>query len=82
MTMLDTARAVQDLKAAGFDDKQAQVIVQVVLRAGETWPDGLATKVDLAETKAEILKWMFGAIGFQTFAILGGMALLLRLAGG
>lgn len=57
MTMLDTARAVQHLKA------------------GETWPDGLATKVDLAETKADILKWMFGAIDFQTLALLGGMAL-------
>ena len=45
------------------------------------WPDGLATKPDLAETKAEILKWMFGAIGFQTLAILGGVAILLRLAG-
>ncbi len=29
MTMLDTARAVQDLKAAGFEEKQALVIVQV-----------------------------------------------------
>jgi hypothetical protein len=81
MTMLDTARAVQDLKAAGFDEKQANVIVQVVMRAGESWPDGLATRVDLAEAKADILKWMFGAIGFQTLAILGGVALLLRLAG-
>jgi|CXWL01.1.fsa_nt_gi hypothetical protein len=79
MAMLDTARAVQDLKAAGFEERQAQVIVQIVLRAGETWPDGLATKVDLAETKADILKWMFGAIGFQTLALLGGMALLLRI---
>ncbi len=79
MTMLDTAPAVQDLKAVGFEERQAQVIVQIVLRAGETWPDGLATKVDLAETKADILKWMFGAIGFQTLALLGGMALLLRI---
>lgn len=51
-----------------------------------TMPDtaraGLAAKVDLTQTKADILKWMFGAIGFQTFAILGGVALLLRLAGG
>jgi hypothetical protein len=57
------------------------VIVQVVMRAGENWPEGLATKIDLAEAKADILKWMFGAIGFQTLAILGGVALLLRLSG-
>jgi hypothetical protein len=49
------------------------------VQAGENWPDGLATKIDLAEAKADILKWMFGAIGFQTMAILGGVALLLRL---
>ncbi len=43
---------------------------------------GLASKAALAETKAEILKWMFGAISFQTLAILGGVTLLLRLTGG
>lgn len=49
------------------------------MRAGETWPDGLATKVDLAETKAGILKWMLGAVSLQTLAILGGVAPLLCL---
>jgi hypothetical protein len=33
----------------------------------------------LAELKAEILKWMFGVVGLQTLAILGGMAAFLRL---
>lgn len=41
----------------------------------------MATKVELAEAKSEILKWMFGAVGLQTVAILGGMAALLRLLG-
>ncbi len=52
------------------------------MRAGESWPDGLATRADLAEAKADILKWMSGAIAFQTLAILGGVAMLLRLGGG
>jgi len=37
-----------------------------------------ATKVELAEFKADILKWMFGAIGFQTMVILGAVVLLLK----
>jgi hypothetical protein len=37
----------------------------------------MATKVEVA--KNEILKWMFGAVGLQTVAILGGVAALLRL---
>jgi hypothetical protein len=35
----------------------------------------------IAELRAEILKWMFGAVGLQTLAILGGVAALLRLFG-
>ena len=30
-----------------------------------------STKADLAEAKAEIIKWMFGTIGFQTMIIVG-----------
>ena len=39
----------------------------------------MATKVELAEAKGEILKWLFGAVGVQTLAILGGVAALFRL---
>lgn len=39
------------------------------------------TATKLAELKAELLKWMFGAIELQIFAILGGVAALLRLFG-
>jgi hypothetical protein len=37
------------------------------------------TATMIAEAKSEVLKWMFGAVGVQTLAILGGMATLLRL---
>ena len=40
-----------------------------------------ATKVDLAETKADMLKWMVGAIGVQTVVISGAVIALVRLAG-
>ena len=35
-----------------------------------------ATKADLAEVKADLLKWVIGAIGFQTVVILGALASL------
>jgi len=35
----------------------------------------------IAESRAEVLKWMFGAVGLQTLAILGGVAALFRLIG-
>jgi tRNA A37 threonylcarbamoyltransferase TsaD len=48
------------------------------LRLGE-----LATRLEakIAELRSETLKWMFGAVGLQTLAILGGVAALLRLFG-
>jgi hypothetical protein len=39
----------------------------------------LATKTDLAETKADILKWMVSTIGLQTIVILAAVAALARL---
>jgi len=33
----------------------------------------VVTKVAAAETRAEILKWMFGTVGFQTLIILGSV---------
>jgi cell division septum initiation protein DivIVA len=34
----------------------------------------------LAETKADLLRWMFGAVGLQTLAILGGVVAVVRMA--
>ena len=39
------------------------------------------TATKLAELKAAMLKWMFGAIGLQILAIRGGVAALFRLLG-
>jgi hypothetical protein len=41
----------------------------------------LETDGKVAESRAEIMKWMFGAAGLQTLAILGGVAALFRLIG-
>jgi hypothetical protein len=38
-----------------------------------------ATKMDLAEAKFDMLKWTFGAIGFQTVIVLGAVGALARM---
>jgi hypothetical protein len=38
-----------------------------------------ATKADIAEAKSEILKWMFGTVGFQTLIIIGAVIALARV---
>ncbi|MGH6837976.1 MAG: hypothetical protein ACREDT_04095 [Methylocella sp.] len=37
-------------------------------------------RVEIAVTKTELLKWIIGAIGFQTVVILGALISLIRLA--
>jgi hypothetical protein len=39
-----------------------------------------ATKADLAEVKADLMKWTFGAIGFQTVIVLGAVVALARVS--
>ena len=87
----DTLRLAQRLEAAGFPAGQAQ---QMASTLGERIGDAVVTREffdlrlaemrtalvrDIAEGKAEILKWMIGAIGLQTVFILGGVAVLFHL---
>jgi hypothetical protein len=39
-----------------------------------------ATKTDLSDAKADILKWIIGSIGFQTLVILGAALTLAKMA--
>jgi len=83
----DTLRLARDLEAAGFGVKQAQDTAAALANAfsdqiaSRADVKDMATKADLAELKADLLKWMIGLIGFQTVAVLGGVATLLRAAG-
>jgi hypothetical protein len=76
----DTLKLAQRLESAGFPPKQAQDMASAI---SDTIIDTVVTReyldLRLAELKAEILKWMFGVVGLQTLAILGGLAALLRL---
>jgi hypothetical protein len=76
---------VKELKAAGFTDDQAEAVTRVVRNAQSLDLSSLATKTDLqvglAETKADILKWMVGTIGIQTVVIIGAVIALVRMSG-
>ena len=66
----------------------AEVVVAEALAEafGEASHGDLATKADLAAARTEIggiklelLKWIIGAIGFQTVAILGALVSPIRI---
>ncbi|WP_428484959.1 coiled-coil domain-containing protein [Rhodopila sp.] len=84
----DTHEVVKELKASGFTDAQAEALTRVVRDVHNTGMANLATKTDLAvfatrsdlaETKADILKWMVSTIGIQTVVIIGAVVALVRM---
>ncbi len=81
LAALDTHAIVKDLRAAGFNEEQAEAVTRVVRQAQDMDLSALATKTDLAETKAEILKWMVSVIGIQTIVIIGAVLALLHSSG-
>ncbi|ATQ66482.1 hypothetical protein Ms3S1_00340 [Methylosinus sp. 3S-1] len=86
--LFDTLRLSRTLRDKGhFTTEQAETLAEALGEAGQ---DDLATKADLArlegkleaklaEAKADILKWVVGAIGFQTLVILGALVSLARI---
>lgn len=62
MTYTNTLKVFETLRSV-FDEKQATKIAEAVETALETsnttLVEKVATKTDLAEMKAEIIKWMF-----------------------
>jgi hypothetical protein len=63
-----------------LDLRLGELRAELDLRLGEI-RTAMAPKVEVAEAKGEMVKWMFGAVSLQTLAILGGVAALLRLLG-
>ena len=80
----DTLAYAKKLKQAGFSEQQAEVAaeaqketIEIVISELEVRHlNEMATKRDLAETKAELVRWVIGAGFFQTALI---AALLLKL---
>jgi hypothetical protein len=91
----DTLKFVEKLEAAGVPHAQAKATAEAFAEATSqelaTKADlaVVESKIEKAElrleakieaTKAEIIKWLFGTIGFQTLVILGAVLALARLA--
>ncbi len=91
---LDTLEMAKELKAARFSDQQAETVARLVHRPHDVDLSNLASKADLKSqlreqelrleakieaTKAKIIEWMFGTIGFQTLIILGAVVARARL---
>ena len=72
----DTHRYVKRLTENGFTEKQAETLAeeQAALLNGN-----LATKADLAALKADLIKWMFGAVLGGMVAMMGLFAVIVRL---
>lgn len=90
----DTLKLARKFESAGIQPKQAQDMSAALAETLTEWHSvgNLATKEDvqevkaaletrISETKAEILKWLFAAIGGQTFILLGALFGLMHSIG-
>jgi hypothetical protein len=78
----DTLKLARKLESAGMQPKQAPEMAAALSDTLTEWHSvgNLATKDDIQEVKlaivearAEILKWLFGEIGAQTFILLAAL---------
>jgi multidrug efflux pump subunit AcrA (membrane-fusion protein) len=91
----DTLKFVEKLEAAGVPHAQAKATAEAFAEATSqelaTKADLERVRADLGlakaeletkieATKAEIIKWLFGTIGFQTLVFLGAVLALARLS--
>ncbi|HET6377020.1 MAG TPA: coiled-coil domain-containing protein [Methylocella sp.] len=72
----DIARVESELKA---DIARVESELRTDIAVLKADVANLATKAELADVKADILKWVVGAIGFQTVVILGTIVALVRI---
>ncbi|MGH6812904.1 MAG: hypothetical protein ACREDM_11380 [Methylocella sp.] len=93
--LFDTLRLSRTLRDKGhFTPEQAEALAEALGEAAQgdlaRKADLAAVKADLAalkaelktdiaQAKADILKWVVGAIGFQTVVILGALVSLVRI---
>lgn len=88
ISTLDTHELVKDPKAAGFNDDQAEAVTRAVAKGRDIDLSNLATKAalanfatkaDLSELKADLIKWVVG-IAFAEIATI--VAILKLFPGG
>lgn len=65
----DTYSHIKDLREKGFSEAQAVSVVNMIKESQEMSITSLATKADLFELKADIIKWVVG-MGFAQVALI------------
>jgi hypothetical protein len=87
----DTLKLADRLEAAGMSAAQARgtaaALAETMTGAVATASDVAALRAEIreselrlrAEIRSDILKWVIGAIGFQTIVVIGAVAGLIRV---
>ncbi len=80
-TKADLAPLATKAELASFKaDLEAKIDkVEAKIENVETKVGYLATKAELSDVRADILKWIVGAIGFQTVVMVGALVTLVRI---
>jgi len=68
-----------DLLALEAKIDKVEAALEARIDKVETKIGTLATKAELADVRADILKWIVGAIGFQTVVMVGALITLVRI---
>jgi basic membrane lipoprotein Med (substrate-binding protein (PBP1-ABC) superfamily) len=86
ISTLDTHETIKSLTAAGFTDAQAEALTAAVKQAVDIDLSNIATKTDIAdvrremaEMKAELVKWVVG-VGFAQVATISAVLKLFPAA--
>jgi len=67
-----------EAQAEVLADEQARLIDERLATKTDLTALASSVKADISEAKADILKWMFGTIGFQTLVLLGAAVALAK----
>jgi hypothetical protein len=76
-----TATAILDLERAGFTREQVEALARLLETQLATKADlaGLATKAELAEAKADLIRWTVGVSFAQAVTLIGAVFAMLKL---
>jgi len=73
------AEALGEAQHGDLATKADLLALETKIDKVETKIGTLATKAELSDVRADILKWIVGAIGFQTVVMVGAVITLVRI---
>ena len=80
MEIIDTLAYAKKLIQSGVPESQAEIQAETLSKAlSEVLSNNVATKLDIKELEAKMIKWFAGIIIAQTITIVGIIIALLKL---